>query len=413
MLSDHTVYQLNSRAAQIKLPAEFQHVTDKGSPRVLIVPYLAYMPEKDRVLMSIHRDRPLESAVAWSDDHGRTWSDYQWCHTDAAGNSDVGMSEGLAYMGDGKATLSSEAIRIFSADYGQTWDKRVPLQPTADGRPSFGWDPPYVDRDSQTGKVVRLAEGRWAQTGVPWGSTEGHYSRAFVRFSEDEGRTWSDEINVPQWPGVSEVALVRAANGDMIAACRPPMPKRFAEAGAHDHSTGIGISISSDDGYTWSPINFLFQWGRHHPGLVLMPSGDLVMSYVVRLGYPVTADGYPQYGIEAVVSHDHGQTWDLDHRYILYVYQGPIKVNAPNSHDYWDGATQGTSTVVLPDGALLTTFGSGYRVASDPALPAYNPRDIGLVKWRLNDGPVNDDKDIAEAPFDSDLRNEFDPMARR
>lgn len=32
------------------------------------------------------------------------------------------------------------------------------------------------------------------------------------------------------------------------------------------------------------------------------------MTYVVRKGYVNTADGFPQFGIEAVVSRDNGQT---------------------------------------------------------------------------------------------------------
>jgi len=58
----------------------------------------------------------------------------------------------------------------------------------------------------------------------------------------------------------------------------------------------------------------LYEYGRHHPSLVLMPDGDIVMTYVVRKGgYVDSKDGFPQFGVEAIVSHDHGRTWDLDH----------------------------------------------------------------------------------------------------
>jgi hypothetical protein len=55
-----------------------------------------------------------------------------------------------------------------------------------------------------------------------------------------------------------------------------------------------------------------------------MPDGNIVMTYVVRLGYPATHDGFPQFGVEAVVSHDNGQTWDKEHRYILAIWAGNI-----------------------------------------------------------------------------------------
>ncbi len=48
-----------------------------------------------------------------------------------------------------------------------------------------------------------------------------------------------------------------------------------------------------------------------------MPNGDMVMTYVVRKGYIDASDGYPQFGIEAVVSRDNGRTWDMDHRHLF------------------------------------------------------------------------------------------------
>jgi hypothetical protein len=100
----------------------------------------------------------------------------------------------------------------------------------------------------------------------------------------------------------------------------------------------------------------LYDWGRHHPSMVVMPNGDIVMTYVVRLGYPRTPEGYPQFGIEAVVSQDNGQNWDLDHRYLLATWKGIRK--GPNA---WYASSQATSTVLLPDGSCITTFGTGYR----------------------------------------------------
>ena len=42
--------------------------------------------------------------------------------------------------------------------------------------------------------------------------------------------------------------------------------------------------------------------------MVLLPNGEILMTYVVRMGYPDTDDGYPQFGIEAVISRDNGNT---------------------------------------------------------------------------------------------------------
>ena len=65
--------------------------------------------------------------------------------------------------------------------------------------------------------------------------------------------------------------------------------------------------------------------------------------------------------------------------------------------------------MLLPDGSLLTAFGTGYR--SQPGADGGNPapRDAGVISWRLDDTPLDDTMTIRNAPVDSDLRNVFDP----
>ena len=106
---------------------------------------------------------------------------------------------------------------------------------------------------------------------------------------------------------------------------------------------------------------------------------------------------------EAVVSRDHGVTWDLDHRYLLHVWSGKRK-----GKTYWWPSSQATSSILLPDGTILTAFGTGYRIKADKDSPQA-PRDAGLIEWRLNTKPVNAERTIRDAAFDSDRRNVFDP----
>ena len=40
-------------------------------------------------------------------------------------------------------------------------------------------------------------------------------------------------------------------------------------------------------------IDRLYHYGRHHPCLVLLPDDNILMTYVVRLGYPRDAEGFP------------------------------------------------------------------------------------------------------------------------
>jgi len=136
-----------------------------------------------------------------------------------------------------------------------------------------------------------------------------------------------------------------------------------------------------------------------------MPDGDIVMTYVVRKGYVDNKEGFPQFGIEVVVSHDHGLTWDLDHRYILHSWSGTRKKGRWD----WNSSSQATSSKLLPDGSILTAFGTGYRVSPHSGDRTPAPQDVGLVRWRLNTEPVNTDSTIRDAAFDSELRNIFDP----
>ncbi len=371
--SKNTVYQLNGKANAIELPREYQ-LASKDWPKPAQVPYLVYMPEKDRLAMLVIYGNP---AISFSDDHGATWS---------VPKEIPGAGRTLSYLGNG--TLLSDFM--VSHDYGETWEA-LPKQSEREV-----WLPPLVDKDPKTGKVTRLAKTFWSPL-REWGhGKKGPYSQGYISFSYDEGRTWVDEIKVPQWFKVSEVALSRAKNGNIVAACRLDNPKLFDGVDCDNYS-GTGVSISKDNGKTWSdpfdPKMILFDWGRNHMFLETMPGGEIVMSYIVRRGYADDASGFPQFGIEAVVSRDNGKTWDLDHRCILHVYSGgepATDFRAAYASPY------NASTVVLPDGALLTAFNMEYS-------------KIGLVKWRLNDKGLNKDRTYSNAPHDSFLRNEFDP----
>ena len=395
----HVVRQWNGRKRARKWPAEIQYLSDSWGRLNFQCPYLVYMPEKNRLLMQVIWQDVKRAALLSSDDRGATWSAPRYVVPDAQGGPGSGAGIGLTYFGQGKLMMEL-AGHFFSHDYGATWGGRTPSPRTEDGKPLHSWDPLLVDKDA-TGLITRLVKTPYFETGIPFG-TRGVFSHAAILFSQDEGRTWSKEIKVPEWEGVNEVVLVRAANGDLVAAARTDLPDRFATT-AWDHYAGLGVSISKDNGFTWSPVRKLYDWGRHHPHMVVLANGNIVMTYVVRMGYVTTADGHPQFGIEAVVSSDHGQTWDLDHRYLLVSWMGRAKALHSKA---WYNSSQSTSTILFPDGSLLTAFGTGhYNEPTDP----WCRMDVGLVRWKVHDTKLDNDRTIAEAPFDSDLRNMVDP----
>ncbi len=159
----HVVRQLNGRAGQIRLPAQFQIVTQSWN-RVVAVPYVIYMPEKDRLLMLVNCDYPHIPYIMTSDDHGATWTDPRPVSVDKDGKPlHIGLGTSLTYLGSGNTLLYAGTRRWFSRDYGKTWGDTVPITPASDGRGWHIWDPPLVERDQKTGKVIRLAE-----TGYSW-----------------------------------------------------------------------------------------------------------------------------------------------------------------------------------------------------------------------------------------------------
>ena len=107
------------------------------------------------------------------------------------------------------------------------------------------------------------------------------------------------------------------------------------------------------------------------------------------------ADGVARFGIEAIVSRDHGKTWDLDHRYLLVTWKGDASLK-----EAWRASGQRTGTVLLRDESLVTAFGAWYR-------------NIVVVRWRLHDAKLSPSTRIAESAFDSKLRNVFDPAVSR
>ena len=76
-----------------------------------------------------------------------------------------------------------------------------------------------------------------------------------------------------------------------------------------------------------------------------------------------------------MISSDNGRTWDFGSRYVLATWTGILK-----DERSWFCSVQSTSTVRLPDGTLLTAFGTGFN---NTAEATRCKMDVALVKWRL------------------------------
>ena len=347
--------------------------------QIMTVPYgVAHMDNGETVVVgSAGNDKSEEEVVvAFSGDGGESWS-----HLREVGDAVRGRPMSLTCLGAGHlmfaALYEDQWVRFYSEDYGRTWPERVPLPVSPHGEPFMTEGNYLVDRD-EAGMAVRLA-GFGIMGPRPPDYPVGPFIGG-LRWSEDGGRTWSKPLIPGEWlreetfegkvyrRGAGEGALVRAANGWIVAALRTDMHPRYFPS-HEDNYSGTGVSISKDDGATWSPVHILHEGGRHHAHLLCMPDGTLVMTYGQRLDLVEGRLVSYRRGCGALLSHDNGLTWDLEHEALI------------NSFDHADGSPTGysvghTYSTLLDDGAVLTCY--GYLRAKGMCLVKWQPEATAL-----------------------------------
>jgi hypothetical protein len=388
----HAVKQGDGHGGWIQRPAELQFLRKPGDLTDMTMCFgLAQMDNGEVILAAawnkedekgktLAPDKPL---VAFSKDRGNTWSDFSVI-PDALGRPVL-----LTYLGKGNLTFQTDVVanptmQYFSKDYGKTWTERQRLQPSANkGTQSDGKSQPgywgaegnnLVDRDAK-GVATRIAQVGWNFD--PGSTFPTAPSNSYIRWSADGGRTWSRQSRPAAWRfereyegkqyprSVGEGSLVRAANGWLVAALRTDMhPRYFREDG--DNLMGTGVSVSKDDGATWSPVKVLFESGRMHAHLLRLANGDLVMTVIVRIdmGDDGRLASYRR-GCEALISRDNGLTWDRSRKYVLDDFESPGFLgkwtNGPCGH---------LCTALLNDGSLLTGYTN------------YRDKAVCLIRWR-------------------------------
>jgi len=318
-------------------------------------------------------ERPV---IGFSRDGGATWSDLK-----LIGENIMGRPMMLDYLGDGVLTFQAGwsegskqvGYRFFSKDYGRTWPERVPLPVMPNGYPFPNEGNALVERDAR-GLATRVVSFAWVEP-----PNVKHPVDAFIGGvvrSSDGGRTWSEPLKPKEWTweeeykgkrylrGVSEGSLVRAANGSIVAALRTDMPPRYFGHRNDDSLEGTAVSISKDDGKTWSPLKMVFEPGRHHAHLLRMPNNDLVMTVIVRDDVQNGKLASYRRGCDAVVSHDNGLTWETGRRYVLDEFEY-------YDNDKWfNGETGHLYSALLNDGNILTTYGN------------YATKSAVLIRWK-------------------------------
>jgi len=297
---------------------------DPGFPR------MARMPDGTIVLRMIqfmHYDsQPERSIKMFSYDEGRSWSDpvVDTVHAPSRGQ--------LVPLGGQELMLYGHTLCHFSQDGGKTWDESIDV-PALEGK--YPWN--------QKGTI--LVEGddiTILEFGWPPGRS---IHIPMLHRSHNRGRTWEKRVEVPEFIG-SEGSIVRAEDGSLVAALRTSFTEKEDYIPTRgipllsDHWRGITAYRSTDNGKTWSGPQILNQYGYMHQELLVLENGDILMTYAARIG---EVNGQTYHGIEAMLSHDNGQTWDWQNRFILFRDVANESMHSPIS-------------VQLSDGRILTVF---------------------------------------------------------
>lgn len=345
----------------------------KLSGGTMNLPYFAWDEDEGRLLFIVS-DSGYKGGtyLMESRDEGETWKVLE-----TGGDSFAG-AYGLVCCGHG-VMLAQDAL-LRSTDGGKTWKRSNRVKDPRFPEKIYGWDPPLVIKGSdgkhilQTGYYCKNFEYMYQQT------------QPVLRESTDAGETWTAWRGIPEFGIASEIALGYNAKGEILAGIRRAV---VSGAVADDHYSQLLTSVSRDGGKTWLSPKVAAGCGRHHPCFALLPDGRVVLTYVVRLGYP-KEDGKFAYGVEAVISYDDGQTWDTDHRYILAKWTSDcVFTNAAGEKvalQHYMGQPQCTATAYLPkSGELITAYGTGRDWKTIDEKGRHKFFRVGVVRWKPMD----------------------------
>ena len=372
----HPLKQGDGRGGWIVRPAEY-NLLHRRTGRYLFPYGLAVMDNGEIALSAAWHNGKSEDVSAWmpvmafSRDTGRTWTDIQEIEGGA------GRPVLFTYLGKGNLTFQTDLVKpvmqYFSSDYGRTWPERRQLQLLSNGEPFNDEGNALVDRDA-SGIATSIAQiGYYYEKDKKWPKDP---AIGCLRWSSDGGRTWTkeDAPSIWRWQeshdgktytrGVSEGSLIRAKNGWLVAALRTDIPARYLEVRNEDSLEGTGISISKDDGKTWSAVHVLYDAGRHHADLRRFPNGDLLMTLIVRDDVQNKELASYRRGCEALISRDNGLNWDVAHKYILDDYE------FYDGKNWQNGECGHLCSAILDDGSVLTTYGK------------YLTKGASLIRWK-------------------------------
>lgn len=178
----------------------------------------------------------------------------------------------------------------------------------------------------------------------------------YVMVSHDRGRTFDQWYPVSECSGDSSFVL--CPDGTIAGALRcnaDNFPQRGANRGLREKGETVhfmAFSRSEDGGRTWSTPEPLTGHNEIPGHITALRDGRLLLSFGVR-HYPL--------GIQALVTHPDGRSWDHAGRLLLAWHGGMFPLPG-HAKGYCRHTVGHPYTAELPDGRLLTAY---YRFA-DP-----------------------------------------------
>ena len=182
-----------------------------------------------------------------------------------------------------------------------------------------------------------------------------------------EGTTLFVSRNGDRWKATSGLSPlsknrpIQLSSGELMAAVKLP-----SETNEDDGDSRTALVESTDKGKTWSDPRPVTRPGQVPGNLVELPDGRLVLSYV-ELTDP--------YGARAIISEDGGQTWGNQ----VFVLGTSRYCPAIKPRPTFCEPGTGVSTIVLPDGTLVSALDRGQTRRHSDAIgdqPA-----IDVVRW--------------------------------
>ncbi len=194
---------------------------------------------------------------------------------------------------NGQFTQKTQEYTIWftrSFDNGEKWEKprRMDISPLQYGSPY--------------GKIIQLEDGTLLLNIYAWclpsegtnlpPEKQGYFSYIFP--SRDEGESWGAPILIARH--FSETSLLSLGGKRILAIMRD------------EGSSGLWQSFSEDGGKSWSKPQRVTEGPRLPGDAILLKSGRILLTYGRRL---------PPYGVECLISHNGGRTWDKENGLLL------------------------------------------------------------------------------------------------